>query len=119
MATISDSIIVIFVDYFEKGNTGDWPYYAKSLGQFDEKNGHIWWKKRYCSVHICAVATLVELGYVLVPHPAYSPVLTSNDKTSFFFASHQQKTYNLLIQISDYEGHGKYHIRFDFFYISA
>uniref|UniRef100_A0A131YT73 Transposase n=1 Tax=Rhipicephalus appendiculatus TaxID=34631 RepID=A0A131YT73_RHIAP len=91
MATIFwDSQGVIFVDYLEKGKTVTGPYYAELLGRFDaelrKKRPHLVKKKvlfhhENAPAHTCAVATakLVELGYEVVPHPAYSPYLAPSD----------------------------------------
>jgi len=83
MATVFwDSQGVIYIDYLEKGKMVTELYYAELLGRFDaelqNKRPHLVKKKVLfynAPAHASAVAMakLVELHYVLLPHPPYSP----------------------------------------------
>lgn len=83
MATIFwDSRGVIFVDYLKKGKVVIGPLTTPNC----KKRPHLVKKKVLlhhdnAPAHTCAVATakLVELGYEVVPHPAYSPDLAPSD----------------------------------------
>ncbi|XP_022822885.1 histone-lysine N-methyltransferase SETMAR-like [Spodoptera litura] len=91
MATVFwDARGIIHIDYLQKGKTINGEYYSNLLGRFDEalkeKRPHLAKKKVLfhqdnARVHTCAVSMgkIDELGYELLPHPAYSPDLAPCD----------------------------------------
>lgn len=91
MATVFwDARGIIHIDYLEKGKTITGEYYSELLDRFDidlkQKRPHLAKKKVLfhqdnARVHTCVVtmAKIHELGYELLPHPAYSPDLAPCD----------------------------------------
>lgn len=91
MATVFwDARGIIHIDYLQKGRTITGQYYAELLDRFDadlkQKRPHLAKKKVLfhqdnARVHTCLVsmAKIHELGYELLPHPAYSPDLAPCD----------------------------------------
>ena len=89
MATVFwDSQGVIYIDYLEKSKMITGLYYAELLGRFDaelQKKVLFHHDNAPADTSALAMTKLVESGYELMPHPAYSPDLASCD--FFFFRS--------------------------------